>query len=321
MSNHNLIPHKKSRKEQRSYMLQKIWKKRTKYLFILPAIIFFFCFGYLPMMGVLQAVKETSFTKGFILSPFADPWYKYFKQFLTNYQITTLVTNTLRISLLRMVTGFPAPIILALLLNELRNQKFKRVVQSVSYVPNFISWAVVISMLNQLLSPNGGPVNTLLDSLIPDWEPYWFMGEEAAFLPVLLTSGIWKGLGWNTIVYLAAIASVNPELYEAAYIDGAGRIRMAFSITLPSIAGTIGLLFIMGIGGLVAAGYDPIYLMQTPANRTVSEVIDTYVMNVGIKGGRFSLATAASVVQGVISLTLVVTTNAIFRKTTEIAMW
>lgn len=310
-----------TRKERWARLRKNIWKRRVKYLFILPAVVFFFAFGYMPMMGVLQAVKETSFTKGFIFSPFADPWYKYFKQFLTNYQIGTLVTNTLRISILRMITGFPAPIMLALLLNELRNVKFKRVVQSVSYVPNFISWAVVVSMLNQLLSPNDGPVNSMLAALIPGWESYWFMGEEASFLPVLLLSGIWKGLGWNTIVYLAAIAGVNPELYEAAYIDGAGRFRMAWSITLPSIAGTIGLLFITGVGGLVAAGYDPIYLMQTPANKSVSEVIDTYVMNVGIKGGRFSLATAASVIQGVIGLMLVVITNAIFKKTTEISMW
>ncbi len=298
-----------------------IWKRRVKYLMILPAVVFFFVFAYMPMIGVLQAVKEPSFTKGFIRSDWARPWYKYFKQFLNNYQLSTLIVNTLRISVLRMITGFPAPVILALLLNELRNKRFKRVVQSVSYIPQFISWAVIVSMLNQLLSPYGGPVNTLLSKLVPNWTPYWFMGEEASFIPVLLISGIWKGLGWSTIVYLAAIAGVNPELYEAAYIDGAGRVRMAFSITLPSIASTMGLLFIMGVGGLVAAGYDPIYLMQTPANIGVSQVIDTYVMDVGIRNGRFSLATAASVCQGVISLFLVVTTNAIFRRTTEISMW
>ncbi|MBQ4075601.1 MAG: sugar ABC transporter permease [Clostridia bacterium] len=300
---------------------QQIWKRRTKYLMIIPALVFFLVFAYLPMVGVLQAVKEPSFTKGFIRSPWANPWYKYFKQFFNNYQLGTLVTNTLRISILRLITGFPAPIILAILLNELRSTKFKRVVQSVSYVPHFISWAVVVSMLNQLLSPNGGPVNSLMSLLNPEWEPYWFMGEEEAFLPVLLISGIWKGLGWSTIVYLAAIAGINTELYEAAYIDGAGRIRMAFSITLPCISGTIGLLFITGVGGLVAAGYDPIYLMQSPANKGVSEVIDTYIMNVGIKSGRFSLATAAGVVQGALAMMLVVITNFIFKRTTEISMW
>lgn len=299
---------------------KRIFKKKWMYFFLLPALASYFIFSYIPMTGVLMSIKEYSFAKGIWGSDLADPWYKYFKLFFQNLNFGKLMVNTLRISILKLVTGFPAPIILALLLNELRLHKFKRVVQSITYVPHFISWVIVVTILNQLFTPNGGPVNTFRQSVL-GLPAYYYMGEKESFLPVLLLSNIWKGVGWGSIVYLAAISNINPELYEAAYMDGAGRIRMAFSITLPSIANTIGILFIMSVGGLISAGYDPIYLLQQPGNMAVSDVLDTYVMNVGFKQGRYSLATAAGLFQGVIGLILVVATNLTLRKTTDISLW
>lgn len=297
-----------------------IWRKRLLYLFLLPAVAFYFIFCYIPMGGVLLSVKEYSFAQGILGSPFAAPWYKYFRLFFNNLNFGTLLTNTVRISVLKLITGFPAPIILALLLNELRMSKLKRAVQSITYVPHFISWVIVVTILNQILTPNGGPVNTFRENVM-GLEPYYYMGQKDSFLPILLLSNIWKGVGWGSIVYLAAIAGINPELYEAAYIDGAGRFRMTWSITLPCIANTIGLLFILNMGGLIAAGYDPIYLLQQPGNLAVSDVLDTYVMNVGLKQGRYSLATAAGIFQGIIGLALVVGVNTVLRRTTDISLW
>lgn len=301
-------------------LLKLLWRKRLMYLFLLPAVAFYLIFCYIPMGGIVLSVKEYSFAQGILGSPWADPWYKYFRLFFNNLNFGTLMGNTIRISILKLVTGFPAPILLALLLNEMRLPRLKRTVQSITYVPHFISWVIVVTILNQLFTPNGGPVNTLRQTVF-GLEPYYFMGEKNSFLPILLLSSIWKGVGWGSIVYLAAIAGINPELYEAAHIDGAGRIRMAWSITLPSIANTIGLLFIMNIGGLISAGYDPIYLLQQPGNMAVSDVLDTYVMNVGFKQGRYSLATAAGVFQGIIGLVLVVGTNTVLRRTTDISLW
>lgn len=301
-------------------LFRRAWRKRTLYLFLLPAIVSYFIFSYIPMGGILLAVKEYSFAKGILRSPWAEPWYKYFRLFFNNLNFSNLLTNTLRISVLKLITGFPAPVLLALLLNELRLPRFKRAVQSVTYIPHFISWVIVVTILNQLFTPNGGPVNTFRQNAL-GLEPYYYMGERDSFLPILLLSNIWKGVGWGSIVYLAAITGINQEMYEAAHMDGAGRIRMAWSITLPSIANTMGILFIMNIGGLITAGYDPIYLLQQPGNMAVSDVLDTYVMNVGFKQGRYSLATAAGLFQGGIGLTLVVLTNTVLRRTTDISLW
>lgn len=326
----NLIKVKEERKDNmlgnnttkspRGRLLKTIWKKRLLYAFLLPAFVSYFIFSYIPMSGLMLAIKEYSFNKGILGSPIADPWFKYFRLFFNNINLQHLIFNTVKISALKLITGFPAPIILALMLNELRRVKFKRVVQSITYVPHFVSWVIVITILNQILTPNGGPINTFLESVI-GLEPYYFMGERDSFIPILLLSNIWKSVGWGSIIYLAAISNINPELYEAAKIDGAGRLRMATSITLPCISNTIGIILIINVGGLIAAGYDPIYLMQQPGNIAVSDVLDTYVMNVGFLQGRYSLATVAGMFQGVIGLGLVVTTNTILRRKTDISLW
>lgn len=301
-------------------LLLAIWRRKTLYLFILPAVIWYFVFCYVPLSGLLLSVKEYSFAKGILGSDFAEPLNKYFKLFFNNTNFWKMIRNTVMISFLKLLTGFPAPIILALLLNEIRSGWFKRMVQTISYLPYFVSWVIVVTMMSQLLSPYGGPVNELVVSLFGG-EPVFYMGERDWFIPIVLLSNIWKGVGWGTIVYLAAMSNINPELYEAAKIDGAGKLQMIFSITLPSIAPTIGILFIMAVGGLMAAGYDPIYLLQQPGNLEVSQILDTYVVEVGLQRGNYSLATVASMFQGIIGLAIVVVTNTVLRKTTEISLW
>jgi putative aldouronate transport system permease protein len=301
-------------------LLSTIWNKRVLYLFILPAVVWYFIFCYVPMSGLLLSIKEYSFSKGIFGSEFAEPLAKYFKLFFNNTNFWRMIRNTVLISVLKLVTSFPAPIILALLLNEIRVKWFKRTVQTISYLPFFISWVIVVTMLSQILSPYGGPINDLKVSLFGG-ETIFFMGERNWFLPIVLTSNIWKGVGWGSIVYLAAMSNINPELYEAARIDGAGKLQMIFKITLPCISSTIGILFILAVGGLISAGYDPIYLLQQPGNLELSQILDTYIVEVGLRQGNYSIATVASMFQGVIALILVVITNAILRKTTEISLW
>ncbi len=300
--------------------LTAIWNKKVLYLFILPALVWYFIFCYVPMSGLLLSIKEYSFTKGIYGSDFAEPIDKFFKLFFNNTNFWKLIRNTVLISVLKLITSFPAPIILALLLNEVRVKWFKKTVQTISYLPFFISWIIVVTMLSQLLSPYGGPINDLKVSLFGG-DTIFFMGERSWFLPIVLISNIWKGVGWGSIVYLAAMSNINPELYEAARIDGASRFQMMFKITLPSISTTIGILFILAVGGLISAGYDPIYLLQQPGNLELSQILDTYIVEVGLRQGNYSIATVASMFQGVIALILVVTTNSILRRTTEISLW
>ncbi len=310
----------RGRSFQTKGLLKLIWEKRILYLFILPAIVWYIVFQYVPMGGLLLTMKDYSFKGGIYGSPWAEPLSKYFDIFFNNINFMTIIRNTVLISFLKLLTSFPAPLILALMLNELTNIRFKRMVQTVSYLPFFISWVIVITILNQLLSPYGGPVNTIKTSLFGG-DPVFFMGEKDAFLPIVLISNIWKSVGWNSIIYLAAITGINSELYDAGKIDGAGRWRLMWNITLPSISNTIGLLFILAVGGLISAGYDQIYLMRQPGNLQLSQILDTYIVDVGIKQGNYSLATVAGLFQAVVALVLIVITNKVMKKTSDISLW
>jgi putative aldouronate transport system permease protein len=229
--------------------------------------------------------------------------------------------NTIGLSLLKVVFVFPVPIIVALMLNEIRNVSFKRVTQTISYFPYFISWVVVALMAKSWLSTSGGFVNDFLVGIGILKEPYLFLGEPAAFWWVALVLEIWKNAGWGSIIYLAAISGIDPNLYEAADIDGAGRLRKIFSITLPSILGTIMVLFILNIGymfsgGLYAANFEQCYLLGNPLNLPRSEILDTYILKIGISLGRYSYATAVGLLQGIVSFVLLVTANRASRRIT-----
>ncbi|MCM3442169.1 ABC transporter permease [Metabacillus halosaccharovorans] len=295
----------------------RIWQHRVFYLFLLPGIIWFFIFAYIPMYGITIAFKDFNFVKGILGSPWAG--LKYFEQFFNYYQAGEIIRNTLIISLMKLLIGFPMPIILALMLNEVRVTKFKRTVQTISYLPHFISWVVVVTLLQRMLTPYGGPVNELLSTL--GFDKIQFLGNINYFYQVIIASDIWKGIGWGAIIYLAAISGVDPQLYEAAKIDGANRFRQIWHVTLPSIRGVMVLLFILACGGIMSAGYEQLLLLNTPATAKIGTVLDVYVIQAGLEQGRFSYATAVGLFQGIIGLILIITANQVSKKVNDTSLW
>ena len=212
---------------------------------------------------------------------------------------------------------------MALLLNELRGKHYKKAVQTISYLPYFVSWVIVAAMMNQLLTPYGGQgvLNRLIQLLTGSESPEYIIGTQEAFYPLIILTNIWKGVGWGSIIYLAAIAGIDPCLYEAAQLDGAGRFRRMWNITLPSIKMTIGLQFILSLGGLMSAGYDQIYVFMTPANHDYSNVLDIYIIENGINLGRYEIATAAQFFQSVIGFVFVLVGNYTSRKLSGVSLW
>lgn len=301
---------------------QKVWKNIMKYryiylLFILPAAVWYIVFCYVPMYGILMAFKDYNFGLGILGSRWVG--LRYFKDFMADYDFYRIIRNTLSISMLKLIFGFPAPIILALMLNAVVNTKFKRIVQTVSYLPYFVSWVVVVTLMSNFLSPTNGVINDIRNQM--GLHSIYFMGKPALFYPLVVLSDIWKNIGWGSIIYLAALTNVDPTLYEAAEIDGAGRWAKLWKITLPCIKPTIGILFIMSLGGLFRAGYEQIYLMQNPSVLSVSEVLDTYVLKKGILQGLFGYSTAVGLFQSVISLLIVLLGNYICKKATDVALF
>lgn len=321
--NENVKNSKPNLKAKLKTVSRKVWQRRVSYLFIIPALVWFTIFCYVPILGVVVSIKEFSFQGGIWGSAIADPWYKWYELFLTSNSFWIIVKNTVVVSLLKLITGFPAPIILALMLNEVRNKHFKKTVQTISYLPYFVSWVIVAAMMNQLLTPYGGqgPLNKIIQLLTGSENPKYIYGAKEYFYPLILLTNVWKGVGWGSIVYLAAITGVNPSLYEAAALDGAGRFRMMWNITLPSIKTTIGLLFILALGGIMSAGYDQIYVFMTPGNYDYSNVLDIYIIENGINNARYEIATAAQFFQSVIALAFVLIGNYVSDKTTGVSLW
>lgn len=309
-------------KRKKVSLWKRIWKFKWLYLFLLPAFIWYIIFCYYPMSGLILIFKDYSFSKGIFGSPWSDPWNKSITMFFDNPLVWKMIGNTVIISVLRILT-FPIPIILALMLNEVRNPLVKKIVQTVTYFPFFISWAIIVSLLEQLLTPygEGGPLYSLLTLFDSSNTLIYFMQDAEYFYPILIISLLWKTMGWNSIIYLAAMTNINPELYEAAKLDGANRLQLIRYITIPSIRVTIGLLFILSLGSIMNAGYEQIYLMQTPGNYELSNVLDVYVVTMGVEGGYYSLATFAGLFQSLINLAIVVIANAILRKKADIALW
>ena len=297
--------------------LRKVWYFRHIYLFLLPAIIWFLVFAYYPMYGILIAFKDYKFNLGILGSPWAG--FKYFEQFLHDSSFYEVLRNTLSISALKLVFGFPAPLILALMLNAVMHEKIKRVFQTISYLPHFVSWVVVVTLLQKILSPNVGLINDIRYQMGLD--PIFFMGKPELFYPLVLISDVWKGVGWGSIIYLAALTNIDPHLYEAAEIDGAGRWSKLFKITLPCLTPTIAILLIFSLSGILNAGFDQIWLMQTPATLGVTEILDTYVLKTGLQQGQLAYSTAIGLFKSAISLLLIVAVNHISRRVSEVSLW
>lgn len=298
-------------------LLVRIWYYRYIYLFLLPAFIWYAVLHYYPMYGALLAFKDFKYNLGIMGSPWAG--LRFFKAFLTDSGFYDVIRNTLTISFLKLIFGFPAPIFLALMLNEVIHSKFKRVIQTISYLPHFVSWVVVVTILQKILSPNAGIINDIRVQM--GLEPIFYMGKVELFYPLVILTSVWKGIGWGSIVYLSALTNIDPNLYEAAEIDGAGRWRKMASITLPSLTPTISILLIFSLSGILGAGFDQIYLMQTPATLKLSEILDTYVLKTGILQGQFSYSTAIGLFSSLVGMVLIVTVNTISRKLSETSLW
>lgn len=293
------------------------WKReRQLWISCIPIIAWVFVFAYVPMYGILQAFVN--------YIPGKEIWeckwvgFAYFEQFFRSPDFGNVMRNTLAISMLGLVVGFPAPIVLAILLNELGNVKLKRTVQTISYLPYFISWVVVANILFTLLG-NEGLVNEVLQLL--GIKPVAFLGEGKYFWALLTVTNIWKGVGWSSIIYLSAIAGIDQELYQAGTVDGLGRFGLIWHITLPGIRTTVMLLLILSIGGILNAGFEQQLLIGNPQTREYYEVIDTYAYKYGIQMGRYSYGTAIGLFKSLIGLGLVLAANAFAKKAMDVAIF
>ena len=293
--------------------------KRYKYLLLmlLPGIIYYIVFKYVPIYGIIIAFKDFRLMLGALASPWAG--LKYFRLIFNSADVWHVMANTLIISGLKLMINFPAPIILALLLNEVRGNIFKRTIQTISYLPHFLSWVVLGGMVILFLSPSTGPVNILLQTF--GLKPVHFIANIHWFRPVLIITSLWKDIGWGTIVYLAALSNTNPELYEASRIDGASRLKQTRHITLPAIMPIIAIMFIFAAGAIVNDDFDQIFNLYNPLVYRVGDVFSTYIYRIGLEQAQYSFATAAGLLKNVTAFILIITVNTIVRKLSEYSIW
>jgi len=287
--------------------------KKNKHLLLLlvPALVWYAIFAYGPMYGIQLAFKDFYIREGIWNSPWVG--LKHFEyMFTASPHFWMIMKNTIIISFYHIVFGFPAPIILALLFNEIRFTFFKRIAQSISYLPHFLSWIVIGGIMLTLLSPSTGVVNYILELVGID--PIYFLGSDKYFRFTLVISAIWKEIGWGTIIYLATIASIDSQMYEAAVIDGANRWKQTLHITIPSMLPVISILLILRAGGVLDAGFDQILTLYSPAVYGTADILDTYVYRIGLEEFQFSLTTAVGLFKNVVGLMLVLTTNIIVKK-------
>jgi putative aldouronate transport system permease protein len=287
-------------------------ENKALYLLSLPGILYFALFKYIPLFGSVMAFQDYNIFVGIWNSTWVglDHFYHMFEY----PEFTRILNNTIFIGFYSLVLAFPIPIILALLMNELRGTLFKRYIQTAVYVPHFLSWIVIGGIVIELLSPNNGIVNRILESLGKD--PIYFMGEESYIRTIIVGSGIWRSAGWGTIIYLAAISGVNPDLYEAAEIDGANRWRKAYYITIPGILPSIVVLFLLQIGTFLDLGFENVFVFLNPLNSVKGDILDTYIYRVGLVQGQYAYTTAIGLFKSFVGLLLIVGTNMLSKKTT-----
>lgn len=297
--------------------MKQIIKNYQLYLFVLPMIAYFVIFRYFPMYGVQIAFKDFYPLKGIWESPWVG--FEHFERFFRSTEIVMIIKNTLLLNLFSLLFGFPVPILLALMINQVMRMKFKKFVQTVIYAPHFISTVVIVGMISLFLSPRSGVVNTVLKTL--GFDPVFFMAKPELFKAIYIFSEIWQHAGWGTIIYLAALVSISPELHESAVVDGASKWQRVRYIDIPGIMPTAVILLILESGRLLSLGFEKVYLMQNNLNRSASEVISTYVYKVGIQQADFSYATAVGLFEAVICLVVLVSVNALAKKVTDTSLW
>lgn len=287
------------------------------YLFLLPTVVYFLIFHYGPMYGIQIAFKNFIAVEGI----WGSPWVgiDHFQRFFNSFQFWTLLRNTLGLSVYGLAAGFPIPIILALLLNQLSSKKYKKIVQTVTYAPHFISTVVLVGTMFVFLSPRNGLVNHIIELF--GGEPVFFMARPEWFQTLYVFSGIWQNAGWGTIIYLASLSGISPDLHEAAIMDGAGRIQRIWHIDLPGIMPTAVIILILNLGRIMGVGFEKAYLMQTALNLDSSEIIATYVYKVGLLNAQFSFSAAVGLFNAVVNLILLVSVNKIAKTIGETSLW
>ncbi len=307
----------KGKRKGKAGVLRRIGRCWQLYVLMLPALVYIVLFAYKPMYGILIAFKDFSMKKGILASPWVG--FKNFERLFSSYWFPIILKNTLTISLLSLVIGFPIPIILALLLNEVRSNKFRSMVQTFSYAPHFISMVVMCGMVAMFLSPTTGVVNKLLNAL--GLESVFFMQEAGLFKWVYVLSGIWQGAGWSSVIYYAALSGVDKSLLEAADMDGPTRLQKIWHVNLPVILPTILVMLILQCGSLLSVGYEKAYLLQTSSNLTGSEIISTYVYKVGLVQSDFSFSTAAGLFNTVVNCIILISANQLSKKVAKTGLF
>jgi putative aldouronate transport system permease protein len=287
------------------------------YLIVIPPVLFFVIFKYYPMLNAALAFKDYNVTKGI----WGSPWigFKNFELFFENPMFWTLVKNTIYISLYQLAVGFPIPIVLALALNEIRSARFKKLVQMVTFAPYFISTVVMVSMIMLFLAPRLGFFNTAMNALGMD--SINFLGEPSMFRSIYVWSDVWQSAGYASVVYLAALAGIDPVLYEAAKVDGASRFQKILHVDLPGILPTITIILILNVGSIMGLGFEKIYLLQNPLNTATSEIISTYVYKIGLLNANYSFATAVGLFNSLINLCLLVFVNSLAKRISNNSIW
>ena len=293
--------------------IKKMLKCWQHYVLMLPALVYIVLFAYKPMYGILIAFKNYSLRKGVWGSEWVG--FKHFERLFSSYWFPIILKNTLTLSLLSLLIGFPLPIILALLLNEVKSNKFRSTVQTISYAPHFISTVVMCGMVLMFLSPTNGIINKFLNAL--GMESVFFMQEANLFKWVYVLSGVWQGVGWSSIIYYAALSGVDKSLHEAADIDGATRLQKVWYINIPQILPTIVVMFILQCGNLLSVGYEKAYLLQNDGNLTGSEIISTYVYKVGLEQADFSFSTATGLFNTIVNCVVLILANQLSKKITK----
>lgn len=294
--------------------LAKSWQE-NKYLYLLclPGLLYLILFKYLPMKGILIAFQDYNIIEGISGSKWVG--FSHFERFFGGEDFAKVFGNTLKISLLQLLFGFPAPVLFAILLNELKDGRYKKCMQTISYLPHFLSWVVVAGMMTTFLSPSSGMVNAVIQAL--GGEPIYFMAEKGMFVPMLIISAIWKEIGWGSVVYLAALSGINAEIADAAAIDGASRLQKIIYIFIPAIFPTIAIMLIMRMGTILDSGFDQIFNLYSPATYDVADVLDTYVYRMGVQGYQYGFSTAVGLFKSVVGIIMVLVTNTISKKLSE----
>lgn len=306
------------RLDQRKHKLMQMKRNWLLYLFLLPAIVYIAVFSYAPMYGLQIAFKNFRLAQGITGSEWVG--LKWFKKFIESTKFLSILKNTLTVSIYSLVVNFPLPIILALILNNVKNAKFKKFAQTITYLPHFISVVVLVGMMSIFFSPNSGIIVSILRFFGVEQIPN-LMGDPDAFKHMYVWSGVWQSIGWNSIIYMAALTGVDPALHEAAKIDGANKLQRIWNIDLPAIMPTMAIMLIMSFGKIMSVGYEKVYLMQNSLNLSAAEVISTYVYKMGLLNRQYSYSAAIGMFNNVINFVLVITVNKIVKKLSGSGLW